>query len=103
MKKYYVNATPYLEWKYRDSDGNLADPATSQTCAIYDPKGKLVSATETEALTKDGTGVYYYSGWTVPSGALAGVYKAIATWTDGSKVTRDDNSTVEFEVVQIGG
>ena len=103
MKKYYINATPYFEWKYRDSTGALADPDTSYTCAIYDQKGKLASATETETLIKSETGIYYYNGWTIPSGALGGIYKAIATFTDGSNVTRDDNCVIEFEVIQIGG
>jgi len=104
MKKYYVNAKPYLEWENRNKGtGALEDATTGVTCAIYDPTGKLVSTTSTETCTKASTGVYYYAGFTITSSHVTGIYKAIATVTDGTNVTRDDNCVVEFQVIEVGG
>lgn len=101
MMKYYPGAKPYCEWEYWVS-GTLTDPGTTPTCAIYDHKGKYVSASETETTTKSATGIYYYEGWTIPTTALAGKYTAIAKITDGDHITRDITSAVEFEVIKVG-
>jgi len=101
MKKYYVGAKPFMEWKYYVA-GVLSTPATSITCAIYDSAGKLVSATATEACTASATGIYYYDGFTILTTHRGGKYQAIATFTDGTHITRDDNCIAEFEVVKVG-
>lgn len=100
MRKYYSTAKPFLEWKHK-IDGTLTD-ADTITCAIYDPKGKLVSASATETCTKSATGTYYYDGLTLSTSFLGGIYQAIVTFTDGTHITRDDTCVIEFEVVQVG-
>ncbi len=103
MKKYYSGAKPYLEWEVRNRAGALVNPTTGVTCAIYDPTNTMVSATATETCTNDTTGVYYYQGWAITSSHITGVYKAIATVTDGTSITRDDNCVIYFEVTEVGG
>ena len=103
MKGYYAGSKPKLYCEVRDANGALADP-TSVTCAIYDDTGKLVSATATCATTKEGTGIYYYNGWTIVAGThKEGNYKCIFTVTDtpSSNITRDRECAVDFEVLHI--
>ena len=103
MKKYYVGSTPYLEWENRNKSTGALEAATSVTCAIYDQTNKLVSTTATETCSASATGIYYYAGFTIGAAHVTGIYKAIATVTDGANITRDDNCVVEFQVVEVGG
>ena len=96
MKQYFRAATPRLVCEVRNLAGALT-AATGVTCTIEDENGKMVSATATEAMSTDDTGIYYYAGWTVPATALAGKYRWRPICTDGSYVTADAEG--EFEIM----
>jgi len=96
MKQYFIGATPYLKCEVRAEDtGTLTDPSAI-TCTIYDKNGTAMSTDQ--AMTKSATGIYYYKGYAIPTGAMTGIWMWIPKVTDtGSIVTRD--SFGEFEVM----
>jgi hypothetical protein len=92
MKSYRRLETPKLWGLVKaqtiDSDGNLVDgaltdPATSVEIIITDPVGKVVQVLA--AMSKDSTGKYYYTGYTIAADALTGVYDYEIRAVDGTQ------------------
>ena len=67
-----------------DSDGDLADPATSMKITITDNRnGQEVTD---EDMTKDSTGQYHYD-WNTEASTLLGTYYITYKAVDGSRVS----------------
>ena len=99
MEKYYVGSTPYLEVKFYDKLGALADPATNAKVTVKHESGTTVvddQAMSQSALYASNTGIYYYKGWTVLATSFSGKYYWYPKSTDATIISIFEG---EFEVI----
>ncbi len=76
----------------KDADGTLADPATSMTITIYDPKWTAVVSAQ--AMTDDAGVGYYHYDYTPSVSVMTGVYEVRYKATDGARISIGTDSFV---------
>ena len=79
------------------SDGSLTDPTTSVELIMEDSTGAVTRALV--AMTKDSTGKYSYSGYTIPADAETGLWNWEARATDDTGVASDHGSFMVEEQI----
>ena len=89
---FHVGETVICSIEVRDSDGALADPATSMNITITDNTNGI--EVDDQAMSKDGTGLYHYD-WNTSADAALGIYYITYTATDGSRISIEKD-TVEL-------
>ena len=79
------------------SDGSLTDPTTSVELIIEDSVGTVTRALV--AMTKDSTGKYSYSGYTIPADAETGLWNWEVRSTDDTGVASGHGSFMVEEQI----
>ena len=99
MTTIYRTATARCKFEFYDSDGALANPATSQTCTIIDPNEVKVVTAQAMTNTGSATGKWHYD-YTSAATAMEGEYKAIGVGTDTGSVVSIGVVTFTLEVIK---
>lgn len=94
MASFQRGETIICSVEVKNAAGTYIDPATSMKITILDPLG--VKQVDDQSMTKDDVGKYHRD-WTSSATASLGTYKSQFKATDGSRISREDET---FEVVE---